>query len=165
MGAKEEWWHFPVPILPSCRCRQDIFFFLAESSRSFLSQLPGSHRHIPRRDAVLSRQPSTPLTSGPAHSVFLGTHNCIRCSSCSRRVPCALFPPGSGLERFSSWCDPCRVEESVERDLRGIAGWALLPERYINNTDAWPISRRSQVQPSCLRASEISTVITEALNA
>lgn len=104
---------------------------------------PALTEYLPRRDAapgrsphaVLSRQPSTPLPSGPAHLEFLLKHNLIRCASFSACALCPFFPAALGLERFSSWSDPCRVKASVERDVRkmqrGSAGSALLPERGI----------------------------------
>lgn len=38
-------------------------------------------------------------------------------------------------------------------------------KRHIDRTAAWPISGSSQGQPSCLRAADLSAVITETLNA
>lgn len=55
-----ECWRSLGPIPSGCQCRQEIFFFLAES---------GSGRppeFLPGRDAVLSRQHSTRLLPGAA---------------------------------------------------------------------------------------------------
>lgn len=159
----------PCPSRQTVRAgKRDIFLPCGERWVVSLSAPRLSPAYLPGRDAVLSRQPGTPLPSGPAHLVFFLTHNLIRCAGFSAWALCPFFP----LARARRDSAPDLILVESKRLLSAIGGRCRVGARdqrcslrHINNADARPISRRSQVQPSCLRASDLSTVITEALNA
>lgn len=114
---------------------------------------------LPGRDAGHSRWPSTPPPSGPALSVFLPAQRKPRCI------------------RFSSRCEPCGAEASVDRRARrqaqpgrGAERGSLEAAAHWSHWSHWshgarPISASSRGQPSCLRAAHLSALITETLHA
>lgn len=131
-----ELWHSPVPILPGCQCRRERFFFLAGSSGSFLSELPGCRRNSSPGGTQPLGAPGSQRWAAAQHGAALWT-SAPGVPPNARPSVCFVPFPSPAWACKHSAPDLILVESkrllstTGGRMQRRSAGSALLPERGI----------------------------------